>query len=53
MEHETARIVLVHECNVVRRYDDRCAGLVQLDEETQQALREARINVAGRLVCKQ
>src|SRR5262245_22487547 len=53
VQHQPARVVLIHERNVVRGNDDRGAGLVELDEQAQQALRQRRINVAGRLVGEQ
>src|SRR5215813_4115689 len=53
VQHQPARVVLVHERDVVRGNDDRRAGLVELDKQTQQALAEIRVDVAGRLVGKQ
>src|SRR6266508_6755432 len=53
VQHEAARIVLVHQRNVVGCDHDRRAGFVQLDEQPQQALRQIRVDIAGRLVGKQ
>src|SRR5580700_2324784 len=53
MEHEAAGIVLVHQGDVVGGDDHRSAGLVQLDEQPQQALCQLRVHIAGRLVGKQ
>src|ERR1700761_1513053 len=53
MQHEAPRLVLVHHRNVVGRDNDGGAGLVQLDEQPQQAPPERRIDVAGRLVGQQ
>src|SRR5262245_55781328 len=53
VQHQPARVVLVHERDIVRGDDDRGTGLVELDKQSQQALREARIDVAGRLVGEQ
>src|SRR5262249_34887728 len=50
VQHEAARVVLVHQRDIVRRDHDRGARLVELDEQAQQPLRERRIDVAGRLV---
>src|ERR1700744_728900 len=53
MQHETPRLVLVHQRNVVGRDDDGGAGLVELDEQPQQPPSERRIDVAGRPVGEQ
>src|SRR5206468_2494618 len=53
VQHQPARVVLVHERDVVRGNDDRRAGLVELDEQAQQALPQVRVDVAGRLVGQQ
>jgi hypothetical protein len=42
--------VLIHERDVVGRDDDGSAGFVELDEQPQQAAREARVDIAGWLV---
>src|SRR5882757_9134987 len=53
VQHEAARLVLIHQRNVVGRDDDGSAGLVELDEEPQQSSPERRIDAAGRLVREQ
>ena len=53
MQHEAPGIVLIHQPDVVRRDDDRGPRLVQLYKQPQQALRQIRIDVAGRLVGQQ
>src|SRR5262249_43689978 len=53
MEHKATGVVLVHEGDVVGGDDDRGAGLVQLDEQPQKALRQLWIHIAGRLVRQQ
>src|SRR5262249_43362325 len=53
VQHQPARVVLVHKRDVVRGDDDRGTGLVELDKQSQQSLRQARIDVAGRLVGEQ
>src|ERR1700754_2383982 len=50
MQHHPPRAVLVHQGDVVGRDDHRGAGLVQFDEQPQQAPPQRRIDVAGRLV---
>src|SRR5580692_12404024 len=37
MQHQPPRLILVHQRNVVGRDDDRGAGLVEFDEQPQQA----------------
>ena len=44
---------LIHQAEIVRRDDDRRAGLVEFDEQAQQPARKARIDIAGRLVRQQ
>src|SRR3954452_17051386 len=53
VQHDAAGLVLVHQCNIVGCDDYRGAGLVELDEQSQQALREIGIDVAGRLIGEQ
>src|SRR5262245_37512465 len=53
VQHQAARIELVHQRDVVGGDDDRGSRLVELDEQPQQALGERRIDVAGRLVGEQ
>src|SRR5215470_6792937 len=53
MEHKATGVVLVHEGDVVGGDDDRGAGFVQLDEQPEQALRQLRIHIAGRLIGEQ
>src|SRR5262249_32086623 len=53
MQHKPARVEQIHQSNVVGRDHDRCAGLVQLDEQAKQPAGEYRIDVAGGLVRQQ
>src|SRR5882757_1519664 len=53
MQHHAPRVVLVHQRDVVGRDDHRGAGLVQFDEQPQQAPPQGRIDIAGRLVRQQ
>src|SRR4051812_22871996 len=53
VQHDAAGLVLVHQCNIVGRDDHRGAGPVELDEQSQQALRQIGVDVAGRLVGEQ
>src|SRR5262245_40382508 len=53
VQHQPACVVLVHERDIVRGDDDRRTGLVELHKQSQQPLRKARIDVAGRLVGEQ
>src|SRR5580704_11204506 len=53
MEHEAARIELVHQGDIVGGDDHRRARFVELDEQPQQALTEIGIDVAGGLVGEQ
>src|SRR4030088_2438666 len=53
MQHQPPRVVLVHQGNIVGRNDDRGAGLVEFDEQPQQAPPQRRIDIAGRLVRQQ
>src|SRR5208282_4993573 len=53
MQDQPARVVFVHQRDVVRGDDDGGAGFVELDEEPQQSLAEIGIDVAGRLVGQQ
>src|SRR6516225_1929924 len=53
VQHETARVELIHQGNVVGGDDDRCAGPVELDEQPQQPLRQIRVDVTRRLVREQ
>src|SRR6266850_7553063 len=49
MQHHSPRVVLVHQGDVVGRDNHRGAGLVQFDEQPQQASSQSRVDVAGRL----
>src|SRR5579862_1609216 len=53
MQHQTARIKLVHQGDIVGGNDDCSARFVELDEQSQQSLTEIGIDVAGRLVGEQ
>ena len=53
MQDEPARVVLVHQRNVVGRDYDRRSRFVEFDEQAQQPLRQVRIDVAGGLVGEQ
>ena len=53
MQHQPPRVILIHQRDVMGRDDDRGAGLVQLDEQSQQSPSQGRIDVAGRLVRQQ
>src|SRR5690242_8045805 len=53
VQHQAARIVLIHQRDVVRGDDDGGAGFVEFDEKPEQPLPEARIDIAGRLVGEQ
>src|ERR1700684_1550230 len=46
-------LILVHQRNVVGRDNHRGAGLVEFDEQPQQASPQGRIDIAGRLVRQQ
>src|SRR5262245_39284088 len=50
VQHETARVELVHQRNVVGGDDDRSPGFVELDERPQQPLRQIGVDIARRLV---
>src|SRR6516165_7982234 len=53
VQHETARVELVHQRNVVGGDDDRSPGFVELDEQPQQPLRQIGIDIARGLVGEQ
>src|SRR6202047_3813553 len=53
MQHQPPRLVLIHQRDVVGRDNDRGAGLVQFDEQPQQAPPQRRIDIAGRLIRQQ
>src|SRR5271156_5901178 len=53
MEHQATRIILIHQGDIMGRDDDGGAGLIELDEQPQQPLRERRIDISGRLVGEQ
>src|SRR5262249_54784405 len=53
VQHETPRVILLHQGNVVGGDDDGGAGFVQFDEQAQQAPAECRIDAAGRLIREQ
>src|SRR5580700_995378 len=50
VEDQPARVVFVHQGNIVRGDDDSGTRFIELDEKPQQTLAEIRIDVAGRLV---
>src|SRR5258708_31203116 len=52
-QHEPAGVVLIHQRDIVRGEQHRGARFVELDEQTQQALRVIGIDIAGRLVGEQ
>src|SRR5579872_4316526 len=53
MKHQATGVVLVHQGDIMGRDYDRGAGLVELDEQPQQALGQLRVHIAGRLVGEQ
>src|SRR5580692_1573316 len=53
MQHQAARIELVHQGDIVGGDDDGRARFVELDEQPQQALTEIGIDVAGGLIGEQ
>ena len=53
LQHEARRVEPVHQGVIVGGDDHRGAEPVQLDEETQQAVGDDRIDIAGRLVGEQ
>src|SRR5579862_2027081 len=53
VQDQPARVVFVHQGDIVGGDDDGRAGFVELDEQAQQALAEIGIDVAGRLVGEQ
>src|SRR5688500_6477231 len=53
IQHQAARIVLIHQGKVVSGDHHRRAEAVQLDEEPQQAAGERRVDIARRLVGEQ
>src|SRR5689334_4931032 len=53
MQHQTPRVVLLHQGDVMGGDDDGGAGLVEFDEQPQQPPAERRIDAAGRLVGEQ
>src|SRR5580704_12787240 len=53
VQHQAARVEQVHQRDVVGGDDHRGAGLVELDEQPEQAARQHRVDVAGRLVGQQ
>src|SRR5690349_14591559 len=53
VQHQPPRLVLIHHGDIVSGDHDRGAGLVQFDEEPQQAAAQGRIDIAGRLVGEQ
>src|SRR5581483_11931586 len=53
VQHEAARVELVHQADIVGCNYDRGAGFVQFHEQSQQPLRQGRVDVAGRLVGQQ
>src|ERR1700733_2419376 len=53
VQHQPARVVFVHQGDIVGGDDDGGSGFVELDEEAQQALAEIGIDIAGRFIGKQ
>src|SRR5205814_9253348 len=53
MQDQTWRVVLIHQCDVVRGDHHGRTRFVQFDEQSQQPLGESGIDVAGRLVGEQ
>ena len=53
MQHQPARVVFVHQAMSWVAITTDVPGLVELDEQPQQALAEIGIDVAGRLVGEQ
>src|ERR1051326_8535398 len=53
VQHQPARVVFVHQGDIVGGDDDGRARFVELDEQAQQALAEIGVDVAGRLVSEQ
>src|SRR5579871_2761562 len=53
VQHQPARIILIHQRDVVRCNHDRGARLVQFDEEPQEAPAQRRVDIAGRLAGEQ
>src|SRR5581483_9650412 len=53
VQDQPARVVFVHQGNIVGGDDDGGAGFVELDEQAKKALAEIGIDVAGRLVGQQ
>src|SRR5215831_5779906 len=48
VQHQPPRLVLIHHRDVVSGDHDRGSGLVEFDEEPQQAPAQRRIDIAGR-----
>src|SRR5581483_12231906 len=53
VQHQPARVIFVHQGDVVCGDDDRVAGLVEFDKQPQQALGEIGVHIAGWFVGKQ
>ena len=53
VQHQAGRVIQIHQGDIVGGDHHRRAGLVQLDQQPQQTPRQARIDVAGRLVGEQ
>src|SRR5579863_5884469 len=53
VQDQAAGVILVHQRDIVRGDDDGSARFVEFDEQSQQALAETGIDVAGRLVREQ
>src|SRR3954462_6765737 len=53
MQHHAPGVILVHQRDVMGRDNHRGAGLIQFDEQPQQAPSQCRIDIAGRLVRQQ
>src|SRR5262245_42830292 len=53
MQHQTPRVILLHQGYIVGGDDDGGAGFVQFDEQPQQAAPQGGIDAAGRLIREQ
>src|SRR5262245_49720252 len=53
VQHQTTGVELIHQGDVVGRDNHGGAGLVELDEQSQQPLRQIGVDIAGRLVGEQ
>src|SRR5215469_292084 len=53
VQHQAARVVFIHQGDIVRGDDDRGPRLVECDKQAQQPLAEIGIDIAGRFVGEQ